>query len=97
MIGVIFSENDGQGVDVVQNHAGAGGNAVQWAFGDLHGHAGLIVDELIKPTEQSAATGKSDALIDDVGGQFRRGSLQGQADGIEDLGERVFQSTPDLI
>ena len=45
-------------------------NAVERALRDKHGDAGLGGDELVKPSEQSAAAGEHDAVVDNIGGEL---------------------------
>lgn len=52
-------------------------NAVERALRDKHGDAGLGGDELVKPSEQSAAAGEHDAVVDNIGGELGGESFQG--------------------
>ena len=50
----------------------------------------------IQIAEQRAAAGQHDALVDDVGGQFRRGVLQRDLDRLDDRADRFGQAFGDL-
>ena len=66
--------------DFVQAFPGAFRHRAQWIFRDVHWQAGLFAQEPIEPAQERATTGEHQTAIDQVGGQLRRATLEGDPD-----------------
>src|SRR3546814_3371309 len=64
-------------------------DAGQRIVGDGDGEAGLVAQHFVETLQQRAAAGEDDALVDDVGGQLRRGILERDADALDDRADRL--------
>ena len=51
---------------------------------------------VVEIAEQRAAAGQHDALVDDVGGEFRRGVLERHLHRLDDRADRLGQALGDL-
>jgi hypothetical protein len=75
---------------------GAERDAGQRLVGDGDRQAGGVAQHEVEIAEQRAAAGEHDALVDDVGGQFRRGVLERDLDRLDDGADRLGQALGDL-
>ncbi len=81
---------------LLERPAGADGDAGQGIVGDGDGKARLVAENLVQPLEQGAAAGQDDALVDDVGGELRRGILKRDPDALDDRPDRLAERLGDL-
>ena len=55
-----------QELDLLKGLARSLGHGAEGILGDVHGKAGLTVDELVEAAEQGPASGEDDAAVDEV-------------------------------
>src|SRR5580658_10504994 len=79
-----------QQTEVTEHLAGSQHHAGQGIIGDRNRQTGFFADTLVKILDQRTAPGEYDATVTDIGAEFRRGTLQGHADGIEN-GRNTFR------
>ena len=82
---------------MIQHGTCALGHAVQRVLSHMHVDAGLALDQLVQTAQQCAAARQGDAVVDDVGAQFRRGALQRLLDGAGDLHQALQQSLAHIL
>src|SRR5699024_2307592 len=66
-------------------------------FCDLYRHTCLLGDQLVQTSQQSAAAGQGNAVVDNIRRQLRWSSLQGGTDGVEHRHHRICQSLAHLV
>ncbi|MNE27567.1 hypothetical protein D3C80_1209830 [compost metagenome] len=76
---------------MLQHLAAADGDAGQGIVSDLNRQTGMVADLDVQAAQQGAAARQHDALVGDVGSQFRRGRFQRDLDGLDDLRDRLGQ------
>ena len=69
-------QNVVQDIHMVQHSTGTLGHAVQRVLSHMDIDAGLALNELVEAAQQCAAAGQGDAVVDDVGRQFRWSTLK---------------------
>ncbi len=70
--------------EVLEVDGRAAGDAGERVFGDAHVQAGGVGDHRVDAAQQCAAAGQDDAVVDQVGGQFRLGPFQRAGDRFDD-------------
>src|SRR5665213_1719302 len=75
----------------------ADGHAIEWVACHHDGHARLLGQSALEPVQEGTATGQDDALLHDVGGQFRRGPVQRHLDGVDNGRHRLVDGLADLL
>src|SRR2546422_7737715 len=92
----LFYRNSTQQVEVREHLARAQDHGRQRVLGNGDGQAGLLADALVEVLQQSASAREHDAPVGNIGGEFGRGALEGDSDGIEDGGHAFGERVPDL-
>src|ERR1035437_4162982 len=85
-----------EGVQLLQDQAGATNHRRQWILGDIDRHHRLVGEELIQPAEQGPAAGQDHAPVHDVGDQFRWRLLEGLLDRRDDRRNDVGEGLANL-
>src|SRR5580700_6168668 len=88
-LAALFDRNLSEQLEIAEHLTGAQNHAAQRIVGDGNGQAGFFADALVKIFQQRAAAGEHDAAITDVGGKFRRRTLEGDANRVHD-GRNAF-------
>src|ERR1019366_519422 len=78
-------------LEFLQNPARAFGNGAQGIVSNVNRQAGFFSDEAVDVAQQRATTSHDDAAVHQVGGQFRRAAFEGNANGFQNLRERLLQ------
>src|SRR5664280_1408050 len=86
-----------EGLELLETLPASDGHAVQRITGHHDGHAGLLGEPTVQPVQEGAAPGQHDALLHDVGGQLRRGPVQGHLDRVDDGRYRLVDRLADLL
>ena len=84
-------------VELLEDDAGAAGDAGQRVVGDVDRHLGRLGDAPVEAGEQRAATGEHDALVHDVGDELRRRLLDRVLDRVDDLVDGRLDRLADLV
>ena len=74
----------------------ADGHRVQRVGRDHDRHAGLVLEPRRQTVQQRAAAGDDDAALHDVGGEFGRGLVERDLDGVDDGRDRFLDRLANL-
>ena len=84
-------------VELLEDDAGAAGDAGQRVVGDVDRHLGRLGDAPVEAGQQRAAAGEDDALVHDVGDELGRGLLDRVLDRVDDLLDGRLDGLADLV
>ena len=85
-----------QCLQIFKTASGAQHHTGQGILGDGNRQPGGMAKDVIEITQQRPAPGQHNTLIDDIGGQFRRGVLQRHLHRLNDGPHRLRQGFGDL-
>src|SRR5947208_5690068 len=84
-------------LEFLETAPGSHCHAGERALSQVDRHLGLVAEALVEVRQQGPAPGEDDSPVHDVGGQFRRGLVEGGLDRLDDLLHRLVQGPPDLL
>src|SRR5690554_213284 len=94
---LVVNKYPAQPLEVLKRLAAAAHDAGKRIFCDDHWQTGFFLEQAVQIVQQGPTARNGDALVGDVGTQFRRGLLEPGLDGRYDLVERIGKGFEDLV